>query len=87
MGTQGFIKGKRSIPRCREVGVGLFWGSQEQCGEGEAGITGCHPRALLLVLPPELFVFSSALSPIVQFSLVIYLPAMPVYKILWRDFV
>lgn len=29
VGAQGFVKGKRSIPRCTQVGVGLFWGSQE----------------------------------------------------------
>lgn len=45
------------------------------------------PLALRLVLTPELFVFSSALSPIAITFLAVYLPPMPVHKILWRDLV
>lgn len=60
----GVIEGKRSILRCTEMGVGLFWAARSGVGRGELGSLAVVPLALLLVLTPELFVLSSALSPI-----------------------
>lgn len=59
-GTQGFIKDKRSIPRCRQKWVLGQPGAV--VGRQKLGLLAVIPLALLLVLTPELFIFSSALS-------------------------
>lgn len=56
-------------------------------GREKLGSLAFVPLARLLVLTPELFVFSSALSLTAIIFLVIYLPAMPVHKFLWGDLV
>lgn len=88
-GSSGICKGDKEHPETQEeAGVGLFWGSQERRWGGRRWDHWLASLLLFALSSLQSFLsFPLPCPPLPSLFLAVYLPPMPVHKILWRDLV